>query len=275
MNLMPLKSFGSFLNLCVKEHKIGTANLYSMRSKEFAMTSRTVDTGGEEMATILLVEDEEKLRNSMEQFLICEGFNVVAVNSGLEAIQKMRIEEIDLIILDVMLPELNGIQVCQIVRQTDNVPILIVSALGTEDDILVGLEKGADDYIIKPFRMREMVARVRAILRRRQPARILDKVMHYKELSIDVDGISLFKNGTEIPLTPTEFKLLTMMAQQTGRAFTRLQLLEGILGEACENYERVIDTHIFNLRKKIECRPGKPSYIQTVFGVGYRFGDKL
>jgi DNA-binding response OmpR family regulator len=227
------------------------------------------------MATILLVEDEEKLRDNVQQFLSNEGFSVVAVDSGLEAVRQIRMEEIDVVILDVMLPELNGIQVCQIVRQTDDVPILIVSALGTEEDVLAGLEKGADDYIIKPFRMRELVARVRAILRRRQPARSADKIIYYKELILDLDRVSLFKNGTDISLTPTEFKLLALMAGQPGRAFTRLQLLEGALGEAYENYERVIDTHIFNLRRKLESHPGKPEYIQTVFGVGYRFGDKL
>lgn len=227
------------------------------------------------MATILLVEDEEKLRLSMEQYLMSEGFAVVAADSGLEAVRQIRESEINLIILDVMLPELSGIQLCQIVRQTSDVPILIVSALGTEEDVVAGLEKGADDYIIKPFRMRELVARVRAILRRRQPARIAEKIIHYKELTIDIDKVGLFINGKEFPLTTTEFKLLTLMAAQPGRAFTRLQLLEGVLGDACENYERVIDTHIFNLRKKIEHRPGKPEYIQTVFGIGYRFGDKV
>jgi DNA-binding response OmpR family regulator len=227
------------------------------------------------MATLLLVEDEEKLRQSTEQFLISEGFDVVAVDSGLEAIRKIRMETIDIVVLDVMLPEVNGIQVCQIVRQTDDIPILMVSALGTEEDVLAGLEKGADDYIVKPFRMRELVARIRAVLRRRQPARPPEKVIHYKELTLDLDRVGLYKNGKEILLTPTEFKLLAMMAAQPGRAFTRLQLLNGALGEVYDNYERVIDTHIFNLRKKTESRPGKPEYVQTVFGVGYRFGEKL
>lgn len=226
------------------------------------------------MATILLVEDEEKLRNSIEQFLVSEAFGVVTAGSGLEALRQFRLKEIDLVILDVMLPELNGIQVCQIIRQTDDVPILIVSALGAEDDVLAGLDKGADDYIIKPFRMRELVARVRAILRRRQPARNAEKVICYKEVTLDLDRVGLFKGDREISLTPTEYKLIALMARQPGRAFTRLQLLEGALGEACENYERVIDTHIFNLRKKLEPRPGKPEYIQTVFGIGYRFGDR-
>lgn len=226
------------------------------------------------VTTVLVVEDEEKLRSSIEQFLVSEGFTVLLASTGMEAIQLVRLSTVDVVVLDVMLPELNGIQVCQIIRQADQIPILIVSALGTEEDVLAGLEKGADDYIIKPFRMRELVARIRAILRRSQMVQNTSKIIHYKELSIDLDRFSVVKNGCDIPLTPTEFKLLSLMAQQSGRAFTRLQLLDGVLGEACENYERVIDTHIFNLRKKLESAPGKPQYIQTVFGIGYRFGDK-
>lgn len=226
------------------------------------------------MPTILLVEDEAKLRQSTEQFLLSEGFAVFSAATGLEAISIIRQEKLDLVMLDVMLPELNGIQVCQLIRQTDDTPILIVSALGNEEDVLNGLEKGADDYIVKPFRMRELVARIRAILRRRQPPRSSIRVLHHQNLTIHLDQVSVKKDGREIVLTPTEFKLLAAMAQQPGRAFTRMQLLESALGEACENYERVIDTHIFNLRRKLETSPGKPEYIQTVFGIGYRFGDK-
>lgn len=227
------------------------------------------------MAKILVVEDEEKLRKSVEKFLISEGFTVCSADNGMDAVKKIKAEIPDLMILDIMLPELSGIQVCQIVRQDSDIPIIIVTALGSEEDILTGLGKGADDYIVKPFRMRELVARIQAVLRRRLPAHFLKKVLYLGELTIDLETLRLFKNGNRISLTPTEFRLLSMLAKEPGRAFTRLQLLEGAIGESYENYERVIDTHIFNLRRKIESNRGKPRYIETVFGIGYRFGDTI
>jgi DNA-binding response OmpR family regulator len=227
------------------------------------------------VAKILVVEDEEKLRKSVEKFLISEGFTVCSADNGMDAVKKIKAEIPDLMILDIMLPELSGIQVCQIVRQDSDIPIIIVTALGSEEDILTGLGKGADDYIVKPFRMRELVARIQAVLRRRLPAQFLKKVLYLGELTIDLETLRLFKNGNRISLTPTEFRLLSMLAKEPGRAFTRLQLLEGAIGESYENYERVIDTHIFNLRRKIESNRGKPRYIETVFGIGYRFGDTI
>ncbi|WP_211289671.1 Transcriptional regulatory protein BaeR [Sporomusa silvacetica DSM 10669] len=227
------------------------------------------------MAKILVVEDEEKLRISVEKFLISEGFTVCSADNGMDAVKKIKAEIPDLMILDIMLPELSGIQVCQIVRQDSDTPIIIVTALGSEEDILTGLGKGADDYIVKPFRMRELVARIQAVLRRRLPAQFLKKVLYLGELTIDLETVRLLKNGNRISLTPTEFRLLSMLAKEPGRAFTRLQLLEGAIGESYENYERVIDTHIFNLRRKIESNRGKPRYIETVFGIGYRFGDTI
>ena len=227
------------------------------------------------MAKILVVEDEEKLRISVEKFLISEGFTVCSADNGMDAVKKIKAEIPDLMILDIMLPELSGIQVCQIVRQDSDIPIIIVTALGSEEDILTGLGKGADDYIVKPFRMRELVARIQAVLRRRLPAQFLKKVLYLGELTIDLETVRLLKNGNRISLTPTEFRLLSMLAKEPGRAFTRLQLLEGAIGESYENYERVIDTHIFNLRRKIESNRGKPRYIETVFGIGYRFGDTI
>lgn len=226
------------------------------------------------MAKILVVEDEDKLRENVKQFLATEGFTVCTAANGLDAMKAVREEKPELVILDVMLPGLSGIQVCQLLRQEGDLPILIVSALGGEDDVLKGLEEGADDYVVKPFRMRELVARVKAILRRRGAAIAPARLIAQGELSINLDTIQVLLRGEEIALTPTEFKLLTMLAQQPGRAFTRLQLLEGAVGEAYENYERTVDTHIFNLRKKIELQPGKPQYIQTVFGIGYRFGER-
>ncbi|WP_346353820.1 response regulator transcription factor [Azotosporobacter soli] len=226
------------------------------------------------MNKIVVVEDEDKLRENVEQFLSKEGFEVRGVGDGLAAVRVIREMKPDLVILDVMLPGLTGIQVCQLLRQESDLPILIVSALGGEEEVLKGLEEGADDYVVKPFRMRELVARVKAILRRRGAAAVPLRVVVQGELSINLDTIQVVCRGNEVALTPTEFKLLTMLAQQPGRAFTRLQLLEGAVGEAYENYERTVDTHIFNLRKKIELQAGKPQYIQTVFGIGYRFGEQ-
>ncbi|MZP29197.1 response regulator [Heliobacterium undosum] len=226
------------------------------------------------MTRILIVEDEAKLRQHTAQFLAAEGFSVSEAGDGLAALQSFRTEKPDLILLDILLPELNGIQICRIIRQESAVPILMVTALGGEEDVLDGLEKGADDYIVKPFRMRELVARIRAVLRRQSLAQAPQSVLYLGELTLDIDGVRLLKKGEEVPLTATEFRLLAMMAKQPGRAFTRLQLLEGAIGEAFENYERTVDTHIFNLRKKIEDRTGKPRYIQTVFGIGYRFGEQ-
>ena len=223
---------------------------------------------------ILIVEDENKLRENIRQFLLNEGFAVCEAADGLEAIKAVREEKPDLVILDVMLPGLNGIQVCQLLRQEGNLPILIVSALGGEEDVLKGLEEGADDYVVKPFRMRELVARIRAIMRRKGSMATPSNLISHGELSVNLDTIQVLCRGEEKQLTPTEFKLLTMLAKQPGRVFTRLQLLEGAVGEAYENYERTVDTHIFNLRKKIELQPGKPQYIQTVFGIGYRFGER-
>lgn len=223
---------------------------------------------------ILIVEDEDKLRENVKQFLMNEGFNVCEAADGLAAVKAVREEKPDLVILDVMLPGLNGIQVCQLLRQEGNLPVLIVSALGGEEDVLKGLEEGADDYVVKPFRMRELVARIKAIMRRKGNEALPSNLIVQGELSINLDMIQVLCRGEEKQLTPTEFKLLAMLARQPGRVFTRLQLLEGAVGEAYENYERTVDTHIFNLRKKIELQPGKPQYIQTVFGIGYRFGER-
>ncbi|MBC9785962.1 response regulator transcription factor [Heliobacterium chlorum] len=226
------------------------------------------------MTKLLIVEDEVKLRDNISHFLASEGFSVITAADGLEALKIVREESPDLLLLDIMLPELNGIQICKIVRQESAVPVIMLTALGDEENVLSGLEQGADDYIVKPFRMRELVARIRAVLRRHRAAPVSGNMLHYGDLALDLDAVRLEKNGQEIPLTPTEFKLLSMMARQPGRAFTRLQLLEGAIGEAFENYERTVDTHIFNLRKKIEAQTGKPRYIQTVFGIGYRFGER-
>ncbi|MCW2276885.1 response regulator [Heliophilum fasciatum] len=226
------------------------------------------------MSKILIVEDEIKLRESIGQFLRSEGLAVIEAADGLTALKKVREEKPDLLLLDIMLPELTGIQICKIVRQEWSTPIIMLTALGSEDHVLDGLEQGADDYIVKPFRMRELVARIRAVLRRHHALPATGNVLAYGELNLDLDAVRLEKSGREIPLTPTEFKLLAMMARQPGRAFTRLQLLEGAIGETFENYERTVDTHIFNLRKKIEAHTGKPQYLQTVFGIGYRFGEK-
>lgn len=224
---------------------------------------------------ILIVEDEKKISENIANFLETEGFQALFADNGLSALKQVQEQSPDLILLDLMLPEIDGIQVCKILRQEGDIPIIMVTAKSEEEDVLLGLELGADDYITKPFRLRELVARIRAVLRRKQPeSRQKTGVLLRGDLEIDTTAYCIRSKGLEIPLTPTEFKLLLMMAEQPGRAFTRLQLLQGCIGESFENYERTIDTHIFNLRKKLETDTGKPRYIQTVFGIGYRFGEQ-
>jgi DNA-binding response OmpR family regulator len=228
--------------------------------------------------TLLVVDDEEKWLDVVANYLEGEGYRVIRALDGIEALSQIQKHpEIDAVLLDWMMPGMSGLDVCRRIRSFSDVPILFLTAKSEEVDKLLGLELGGDDYLTKPFSLREMVARIRAVLRR---ARGKDRGMGGSEekflrgpLEIDVPGHKVWLNGREISLTPTEFKLLTTLASKPGRTYSRLQLLESALGEEYAGYERSIDTHIHNLRKKIEENPSDPRFIQTVFGVGYRFGD--
>lgn len=221
---------------------------------------------------ILVVDDEEKLREMVRNYLTNDGFIVIEAADGAEAIELHQKERPDLIVLDWMMPGVNGLDVCKSIRQLGNTPVIMLTAKTEEVDKLLGLELGADDYITKPFSLRELVARIKAVLRRTLagiPAR--DEIIKIKEMEVDMEGREVRVKNKKIDLTPTEFKILNVLAGSPGRVYSRLQLLDAAFGYAYEGYERSIDTHVSNLRKKIEPDPANPEYILTVYGAGYRF----
>ena len=224
-------------------------------------------------AKILVVDDEAQIVHVLRGYLEKAGFNVLTAYDGREALRIARQERPDLVILDLMLPEVDGLDVCRALRKDSDVPIIMLTARVEETDRIVGLELGADDYVTKPFSPREVVARVRAILRRTQPSISHEQPLSVGELTLDPMKRTLTVRGKLVELTPTEFDLLRAMMAAPGRVFTRQQLLEASQGMAYEGYERTIDTHIKNLRKKIERDPRHPEYLLTVHGVGYKIRD--
>lgn len=227
-----------------------------------------------EASRILLVEDEKAIRDAVAAYLERENYWVTSVADGQEAIEQFANHHFDLVILDLMLPRVPGERVCRVIRDSSSVPIIMLTAKGEVEDRIMGLELGADDYLIKPFSPRELVARVRALLRRVQtdvePQR---EVMDFGDLVIDVSGHKVLLKGTEVDLTASEFKLLTTLCRYPGRVFSRMELVEKVLGYDFEGYERTIDSHVKNLRAKIGDNPRNPKWLHTVHGVGYRFED--
>lgn len=223
---------------------------------------------------ILLVEDDKPIREAVTAYLEKEGYWVTAVEDGKEALDEFAKHDVDLIILDLMLPKIPGERVCRTVRETSDVPIIMLTAKGEIEDRIIGLEIGADDYLVKPFSPRELVARVRALLRRagsdREPLR---EEMNYGGLVIDMTGHKVMLDGQEVDLTASEFKLLTTLARYPGRVYSRMELVEKVLGYDFEGYERTIDSHVKNLRAKLGDNPRNPKWLHTVHGVGYRFED--
>ena len=224
------------------------------------------------MATILVVDDEPKITRLVRDYLESAGFAVVTAADGREALMRARTEHPDLVILDLGLPQLDGLDVTRRLRREGELPIIMLTARDDETDKLVGLELGADDYVTKPFSPRELVARVRAVLRRRDPDRS-DDLLRAGALTLDVPRMRLEVDGRPVELTATEFGLLAAMARQPGRVFTRSQLLDAIHGVAFDSYERAIDAHVKNIRRKVEPDPHDPRYLLTVYGVGYRLTD--
>jgi two-component system alkaline phosphatase synthesis response regulator PhoP len=226
------------------------------------------------MRTLLLVEDEAKIVQLARDYLERGGFDVFSASDGERALAIFRADQPDLVVLDLGLPGMDGLDVLRSLRRESNAPVIILTARGEESDRLVGLELGADDYMVKPFSPKELVARVRAVLRRAEgaPAAGTD-IIRAGDLRLDVPKMRLTIADQLIDVTPTEFQLLAAMARQPGRIFTRGQLLEAVHGVAFESYERAIDTHIKNLRRKIEPDPRQPRYILTVYGVGYRLAE--
>ena len=227
------------------------------------------------MKTILVVDDEPKITQLVGDYLIHAGFNVQFARDGKTALAKARSDKPDMIILDLGLPEMDGLDVTREVRKSTNAPILMLTARSEESDKLVGLELGADDYITKPFSPKELVARVRVVFRRMEAYNSSEAdILRVSDLVLDIPRMKVSTSGRKIEeLTPSEFELLTVMARQPGRIFTRTQLLDAIHGVAFESYERAIDAHIKNIRRKIEPDPRQPRYIQTVYGVGYKFDE--
>ena len=226
------------------------------------------------MRTVLLVEDEAKIVQLARDYLERGGFGVLSASDGETALATLRADRPDLAVLDLGLPGMDGLDVLRSLRRDSNTPVIILTARGEESDRLVGLELGADDYMVKPFSPKELVARVRAVLRRTEGAPNAGaEMIRAGDLALDVPKMQLSVGEKPVDVTPTEFQLLAALARQPGRIFTRAQLLEALHGVAFESYERAIDTHIKNLRRKIEPDPRQPRYILTVYGVGYRLAE--
>jgi len=223
--------------------------------------------------TILVVDDEPRIVELARDYLEHAGFRVITASEGRAALDVVRHDRPDLVVLDLGLPGLDGLDVTRELRRDGSIPIVMVTARDDELDKLLGLELGADDYLTKPFSPRELVARVKAVLRRTDQPTEPSDVMRVGELQLDVPRMRTELAGRSIDLTPTEFTLLATLARQPGRIFTRSQLLDALHGVAFESYERAIDSHIKNLRRRLETAPRQPRYVLTVYGVGYRLAD--
>ncbi len=220
---------------------------------------------------VLVVDDELQIVKVLRAYLEKGGFQVVTAADGNAALAVFRQSRPDFVILDLNLPGMDGLDVCRAIRRDSNVPILMLTARVEEADRLIGLELGADDYVVKPFSPREVVARVRTIFRRTTAEPVKAEMIQAGDLVIDLAGHSVSRSDVSIELTPTEFDILVALANQPKRVLSRMQIMEQAMGESFEGYERTIDAHIKNLRNKLEPDPKKPSYIHTVFGVGYKF----
>jgi two-component system alkaline phosphatase synthesis response regulator PhoP len=221
--------------------------------------------------TILIVDDKASVRKLVREYLTEEGFRVVTAENGQEALFAARHEKPDLILLDIMMPEMGGYDFMRVYAREKDTPIILLTAKLEESDKVLGLELGADDYVTKPFSMRELVARIRAILRRIEKSISPTEVLRAADVTLDRGSRQVTVGDHAVHLTPTEFDLLATLMSAPGRVFSRLDLLEHLQGIAFEGAERAIDVHIRNLRTKIEPNPGNPRYVETVFGVGYRF----
>jgi two-component system, OmpR family, alkaline phosphatase synthesis response regulator PhoP len=225
------------------------------------------------MTTVLVVEDEIEIARVVRDYLDNAGFEVIVVGDGGSAIASVRSAKPDLLVLDLGLPGRDGLDVAREIRRWSNTPIVMLTARGDETDRVVGLELGADDYVVKPFSSKELVARIRAVLRRTRAAERGAEILRATDVEVDTGKMRVTVGGRAVELTPTEFQLLSTLVAEPGRVFTRGQLLDAVHGVAIESYERAIDAHVKNIRRKIEPEPGSPRYLLTVHGVGYRFAD--
>ena len=225
------------------------------------------------MQTVLVVDDEPKIAQLARDYLEHAGFAVLTAADGQSAVHAARVRHPDLVVLDLGLPGLDGLDVIRAIRAAGSTPIVVVTARDTELDKLLGLELGADDYLTKPFSPRELVARVRAVLRRSERVADPGDRVEVGDLVLDLPRLRATAAGRPVELTPTEFSILATMARAPGRVFTRSQLLDAVHGIAFESYERAIDAHVKNIRRKLEPEPSRPRYLLTVYGVGYRVAD--
>ena len=225
------------------------------------------------MRKVLVVDDEPKIVQLARDYLEHAGFAVIVAHDGKAALASARSQKPDLVVLDLGLPELDGLDIARTIRQESSVPIVMLTGRSEESDKLVGLEIGADDYVTKPFSPKELVARVRAVLRRTERPRVDSEIVRVGEIMLDIPRMRATVANRPVELTPTEFQLVTTMAREPGRVFTRGQLLDAVHGVAFESYERAIDAHVKNIRHKLESDPARPRYLLTVYGVGYRFAE--
>jgi two-component system, OmpR family, alkaline phosphatase synthesis response regulator PhoP len=225
------------------------------------------------MRTILVVEDEPQIAGIVRDYLEHAGFAVIAAGDGAAALALVRARRPDALVLDLGLPRVDGLDVIRAIRRDSRVPILILSARGDETDRVAGLELGADDYVVKPFSPRELVARVRAVLRRAEAVPLADERIVAGDIALDLVRRRVTVAGRSVTLTPTEFELLATLAREPGRVWTRSQLLDAVHGFSLETYERAIDGHVRNLRRKLEPDEAAPRYVRTVHGVGYALAE--
>jgi two-component system alkaline phosphatase synthesis response regulator PhoP len=224
---------------------------------------------------VLVVDDEPKIVKQAQDYLERSGFRVITAGDGKTALAQARHERPDLIVLDLNLPQMDGLDVCRALRRESDMPIIMLTARVDETDRLIGLELGADDYITKPFSPRELVARVRAVLRRVRGGVHQPGLVRAGDLEIDLRGHRVTRAGEAIDLTRSEFNLLALLAQHPGQTFSREQLLDRLHGVAYDGYDRSVDAHVKNLRRKLEADPSEPHYVLTVYGVGYKFTDEV
>jgi DNA-binding response OmpR family regulator len=225
------------------------------------------------MKNVLVVDDEREIVEIARDYLQHAGYTVITASDGPQALQAVRARRPDLVVLDLGLPRLDGLEVAKTLRGESDIPIILLTARVEESDRLRGFEVGADDYITKPFSPRELVARVRSVLKRADSTQQSGNIFRLSDLTIDVSRMKVTRESRQVELTPTEFQLLTTMARRPGRVFTRAQLLDAVRGIEIESFERAIDTHIKNIRRKLEPDTRNPQYVLTVYGIGYKFAE--
>ena len=226
-------------------------------------------------STILILEDDPHTVEVVQLYLRRDGHNVLSAPDGIAGLSLAREAQPDLIVLDLMLPGMDGIEVCRALRRESDVPIVMLTARAEEEDRLAGLDMGADDYVTKPFSPRELAARIRAVLRRtaRDVLEAGPTSLEYREISVDMQRRTVYVGATQVHLTPTETRLLALLIREPGRTFTRDQIIDQVFGYDFEGFDRTVDSHVYSLRRKLETAAGDQRYIHTIYGVGYRLGD--